>query len=63
MISKRDVTIGFIIGVIAGCILLAATLILAEHGDKTKFCPTCGKLYHPHQYYCDQDGDALKENS
>lgn len=63
MISKRDVSIGFIIGVITGCILLAVTLILIERGDKTKFCPTCGKLYNQHQYYCDQDGDALKEGS
>lgn len=63
MISKRDVSIGFIIGVIAGCILLAVVLILCAHIDKTKFCPTCGKLYNSHQYYCDQDGDVLKESS
>lgn len=62
MISKRDVSIGFIIGVITDLVMIAAILAIRQ-GDKTKFCPTCGKLYHPQQYYCDQDGDALKEKS
>ena len=61
MISKRDVVIGFIIGVITGLVMIAVTFSIIAHGDKTKFCPTCGKLYQSQQYYCDQDGVALKE--